>query len=367
MTRSAERPFALALTLSLVAVSAPAVGAEVINRVVLRVNSEIATLADFEERRNLRIEQIAAAELPIEERRRLVGEAGKTTMKEIFDELLILSRARQLHLDATPAQIERAIDSTKRRMGLESDEQFERALAESGMTVAVFRERTARTLMFNEVMEREVQGKIEIEDEDVARFLREHAAEFVRPEQRRVEEVVVRADSALTSEARRALAEAIAGTAANGTLAEATAAASGGDSVSAPIEHGWIGRGTLAPALEQAVWALPAAGVGVAVDARGGVHVLKVLEIRPAEAKPIGEVEQEIRARIGQERFELRTREFLEEQARAAYVVEDIPAEAAGYRAVVAGATDPLRELLRAAEPGNAEAPSVPAPPPGGG
>lgn len=364
MTRSPERLAVLALAVALAGV-AP-VAADLLNRVVLRVNSEIATQADFEERRNLRIEQIAAAELPIEERRRLVAEVGRTTMKEIFDELLILSRARQLHIEATPAQLERAVDSTKRRMGLESDEQFERALAENGLTVEAFRARTARQLLFNEVLEREVQGKIGIEDEDVARYLREHAAEFVRPEQRRVEEVVVRSDAGLSPDERRSLADSIAVGAAGAPLAEAAGSAAS-EALSAPIDHGWIGRGTLAAPLEEVVWALPVGGVGVAVDTRGAVHVLKVLEIRPAEPKPLGEVEDEIRGRLGQERFERRTREFLEEQARAAYVVEEIPPEAVGYRAVATGAKDPLRDLLRSAESEPAEPSTPQSVPPGGG
>src|SRR5690606_30348522 len=79
------------------ALVAPVASAEEVNRIVLRVNGEIATLHDWIARRESRIEQITQAEgVPIAERRQLIAEAGRAAMKEIFEELLVLSRARQL-------------------------------------------------------------------------------------------------------------------------------------------------------------------------------------------------------------------------------------------------------------------------------
>ena len=353
--------------------AAPAARAEVADRIVLRVNGEIATLVEYEQRKRDRVEQIAQSEIDLAERRRLVEEAGRSTMKEIFEELLVLSRARQLHLEVTPAQIDRAVESSRQRFGIETEAEFQQAIAQSGFTPEDFRRRMAKNLLFNQVFEREVQSQIKVDDEAVARYWNEHPEEFLLPEARRIEEIVVREDSLADEAARRALASDLAARAAQlGSLAEAATAAAAGDAVSAVIDHGWVEAGTLAAELEQAAWATPAGGVSQPVAARGGLHVLRVVEIRAAAPRPLDEVRERIHAKLNQERFDERLKVFLAELADEAYVVESLPADAVGYRSSSASAVDPLRELMRgaaasAAAPETAggpvpEAPAAPAP-----
>lgn len=329
--------------------------AEEVNRVVLRVNGEIATLQDWRDRRQGRIDQISAAEgLPLTERRQLIADAGRAAMKEIFEELLVLSRARQLRIEASPAQVDRAAANARERFGITSEEEFERALAENGLTPAGFRERMARTIVFNQVLDREVQSKVAVSDEEAARYWREHPDEFRVGEQRRVEEVIVLDGSPLDAGGREALGRDIAARAAAGaTLAEAIAAAGASEgAVSDVVDLGWVERGALAAELDAAVFALAAPGTGGPVPGRGGLHVLRVVEIRPASVRPIEEVREQIVARLSGERFEAATRSFLESQAAVAYVVENLPEDAVGYREAASGAADPLLELMRGAPEG---------------
>lgn len=333
--------------------------AEEINRVVLRVNGEIATLQDWRERRQGRIDQISTAEgLPLTERRQLIADAGRAAMKELFEELLVLSRARQLRIEASPAQIERAAANARERFGIDNEEEFERALAENGLTPAGFRARMARTIVFNQVLDREVQSKVAVSDEEAARYWREHPDEFRVGEQRQVEEVIVLDGSSLDAGAREALArDLVARAAAGGTLADAVAAAAPPEgSASGVVDLGWVERGALAAELDAAVYALEAPGAGGPVPGRGGLHVLRVVEIRPASVRPIEEVRERIVARLSGERFEQETRAFLERQAGAAYVVEDLPEDAIGYRQAPSGTADPLLALMRGTEESGAEA-----------
>ena len=91
------------------------------------------------------------------------------------------------------------------------------------------------------------------------------------------------------------------------------------------------------------------------LDAR--LHVVHVAEIEPESQQPLSEVEEQIRSRLGAERFEMRTREFLDEQAALAYVVENLPDDAVGYRTAATGTTDPLRALLEGDAPAAEDAP----------
>jgi parvulin-like peptidyl-prolyl isomerase len=335
---------------------------------VLRVNGEIATLRDYEERKRDRIDQIAQSpDLSLDERRQLVADAGKAVLKDIYDELLVVSRARQMHIEVTPAQVDHAVENAKSRFGIESDADFAQALAQSGLTMEEFRQRATRSILINTVFEREVQDKIKIDDEDVAHYWHEHSGEFMSPEARRIEEVVVRDDGGLDAAAQRALAEAVAArAAAGGSLADAVSAAGGSATATMSIDHGWVEAGTLAPELERAAWALPAGGVSAPVAGRGGLHVLRVVEIRAAAPRSFDEVKDEIRARLNEEKFNERMRAFLDEQAASAFIVENLPADALGYRDAAPTASDPLRDLMRgsAATPSKGERPGSEAPPP---
>jgi parvulin-like peptidyl-prolyl isomerase len=332
--------------------AAPATGDE-INRIVLRVNDRIATLREYEERRDERLEAVAAAnELALEERRRLAADAGRSTLREIFEELLILSRAQQLHVEATPAKIDRAVDQARRRFGLASDEELAYALARSGSSMEQFRQRMARNILFSEVVQREVSPRVKVDDVEAARYWREHPEEFGVPERRQVREAVVRDEGGGSASERDALARRIRDALVDGkSVEEAVAAAGAGEGQVLVLDHEWIERGTLDSALEAAVWELAAGGVAGPLPARGGLHVLHLVAVAPAGQQPLESVRAQILARLQESKFDAESRAFLDELARSAYVVEHLPEDAVGYRDAPPAVRDPLRELLRGAEP----------------
>ncbi len=324
----------LLLSAASVALAAlPARGAELVDRVVLRVNDEIVTLREYRERREMRLESIAAAEgLTTEERRRLATEAGRAALRELFDEALVLSRARQLRIDPTPSQLDAAIDSTRERMGIDSAAEFERALAENGLTRESYRQRMKQNIAFNEVMQREVQAKVTVEDDVLLRLYRDQAERFRTPARRRVEELVVVESAAPDAGQRRVIAEDLRRALEGGESMAAVAERVGADVVAGPIDLGWVVAGELAPELDRVVQALEPGAVSEPVEARAGVHLLVVREVRPAGTRPFDEVKETLRVEESRRLFEEKTRELLADLERKAYVVENLPEEAVGYR-----------------------------------
>jgi len=67
-------------------------------------------------------------------------------------------------------------------------------------------------------------------------------------------------------------------------------------------ELGWIKRGVMMPAFEQAVFALRVAEVGPVVQTPYGFHVAQVEEIEPARPRPFEDVRADIERRIAAER-----------------------------------------------------------------
>ena len=308
------------------------------NRVVLRVNDRIVTLYDYQRAVNEQMNQIrAAVGLTEHERQELVADAGRLVMKVLFEELLLMSRADQLAVVVDESEVDEQVRATREQFRLESDEQFRQALAQQGMREEDFRQQIRKRLRSNVVRGREVAPRVVVEDEDLRRFYRENEERFRVPERARFEEVVVL--EATVPADRMAPLAALARTRlmSGGT---ATEVAEGlGEGVTA-VDVGWVTPGDLAPALDAVAWDLEVDGVADATSARGGLHVLKMLERTPATIQPFEEVREAIqmeeRNRLFTEEYDL----YLIELAEAAYIVERLPEGAEGYRPVEAPSLD---------------------------
>ncbi len=332
--------------------------AEELNGIVLRVNDEITTLYDYRERKRARERAISESEIPIEERRELAADAGKATMREILDEMLLLSRARQLIIEPSKAELDEAMDGTRNRMNLTTEESFANALRGAGMTLADFRERTSRSIRVNAVIQREVRSKVEVDDEWLQRAYRERQEEFRIPARAKVQEIVIPAEK-LAGERARALAEQMRTALAGGEAMADVVARLGGGDATGPVDLGWVEAGELAPALDAAVAGLVAGAVSSPVEARGGLHLLQVLERTESSLRPFAEVKDELGAEEQKVRFEEQMRTYLATLEDQAYLLENTPPEAVGYREVTReNPNDPLAAFAPN------RAPKPPSPPP---
>ena len=61
-----------------------------------------------------------------DEKERLLDEAPKQVLEEMVQQLLLLSRADQLRFNVTQQELDSAMSETRRRMGVEDEETFQR-------------------------------------------------------------------------------------------------------------------------------------------------------------------------------------------------------------------------------------------------
>ncbi len=337
----------------------PALDAD--NRVILRVNDRIVTLYDYQRAVAEQIRGIRNTPgLTEPQRQERLEQVGRLIMKSMFEEQLLLSRADQLAVVVDESDVEQQIQATWEQYGFENNEQFREALAQSGMREKDFRDRTRIQLRSNIVRGREVAPRIDLADEDLRRFYRDNQERFRIPERARFEEVVI-LDAVVPADRMAPLA-ALARTRLMSDAVAADVAEGLGEGATA-VDVGWVAPGDLAAELDAVAWDLQPGGVADPVAARGGLHVLKMLEREPASVEPFEEVREAIerqeRGRLFDEEYEL----YLEELADAAYIVERLPEEAVGYRPVAAPSldADALGLLSRFGPDASAEAAEEPA------
>lgn len=339
----------LALTVPLLALLAPAAGAvEELDRIVLRVNDQIATLHDYRTRLEQRVYQIQRADLEPSVRQQLAADAPKDVMQELLEELLIVSRARQLGLEPTQQELAESIDQAKRSFGIETDQQFREALTQSGLTETSFREQMKRNIVTRLVMGREVQPRIEIADEELRAFYREHEDRFQVPERLKLQGVVVLDTSPLDAAERARLATEIRNRVAAGeAFAEVATSYSAQELTTDLIGLGWVTLADLDDALAQAVSGLEVGDVSEPTAGRGGLHVLELLDREDARVVPFEEVSDDIEGQLRAGRFQEELDAYMDERLEAAYIVSAPPAEAADF--LVQGPRiddDPLAALI---------------------
>ena len=312
-----------------------ALRAELVNKVVLRVNDQIATLYDYEQRRaGMAQEILRQQDLGDEERRQLLSQVGELAFKDMFEELLIESRAEQLGVEVSDTQVDQQVGQMKQNFGIETDEQFEAALAQSGMTAPQLRERLRRDLRAREVMGREVQSRINLDEDDLRRLYQKNREELRQPEQLQLREVVVLEEGGLpTAEERAALAAGIQQSVAGGkSLADAVAEHAQKGHTSNVIDIGWVSPGDLDPSLESAVWKLAPGTLTEPVAGRGGLHLLQVVERREARVPAFAEVQEQIRMREQRRRMQDEVASYMAELEKKSLIVAEPPPGAEGFR-----------------------------------
>jgi peptidyl-prolyl cis-trans isomerase SurA len=311
----------------------------VLNRVVLRINDRIATLRDYEQRRREMVREILRREQDPEERQRLISQSAETVFADMFRELLLESRADQLGIDISDAQVDVAISQLRQNYNIKTDQEFAAALAQSGMTVQQLRAQLRNTLRVQEVRGREVASRVKVEEEDLRRYYRKNLEQFRQPEQVQLREAVVLEEGGAPAEERSRIASEIRAKVAAGVpLADAVAEYAEKGTVSNVIELGWVSPGDLDKNLETAVWKLPKNSVSEPVAARGGLHLVQVIDRRESRIPPFSEVSAAIQAREEERVFRDEVGKYLTELEKKSLIVAKPPEEAAGFRRYLAAA-----------------------------
>ncbi len=366
--------FSICLMLSLISSGGAPLHAEVVNRIVLRINDRIATLADFELRKEEARGEIERRVQDPVERERQLAQLPESAFRDMFEEMLIQSRADQLSVDVEEKDIDASVLQMRESFGIQNDEQFRAALAQTGLTEAELRDQLRKNRRMQEVVGREVQGKIRLEEEDLRRYFGANQERFRVPEQIQLREVVVLSEATPDPAARLALAQeiraAIAAIPAGSTsqaIDEIVAPYQTSGRTSGVIDLGWISKPDLDAAIANVAWDLAPGAVGEPTEGRGGLHIPQLVERRASYIRPFSEVSQEIesieRSRLFREKFA----QYEQQLIKDSLIVENPPAEAKGFRRLLGEA--PIDKLEAADAPAREVVPETaqPVTPPTGG
>src|SRR5215208_588156 len=319
---------AVALTATLL-VSA-SLRAEILEQVLVKVNGDIVTKSDFE---RLQVEflrqrpelQNVTADSP--ELQKAVAESAPQLILGAIDELLLVQRGRELGYVMSDEQFKSVLDNIKKDNNIDTDEKFNAALQQEGMTLADLRRQLEKNMLTSRVQQNEVLGRIAVTEDEARAYYDAHKNEFTTPSELMLREILVtvptsdRGINVAQDDAAKAKADDIrhrllAGepfARLAGEVSEAPSKANGG--LIGPIKVD-----ELAPALQAVLEKIRIGEVSDVIRTQRGYQLLTVESRSETKVKTFDEARQEISDKIAEQKRLVETRKYIEKLRAASSI-----------------------------------------------
>jgi peptidyl-prolyl cis-trans isomerase SurA len=175
--------FAAAVLLS-ASVVVPVRG-EIIEQILVKVNGDTITKTELEQqqvavlRQRMQGQQIDPASLKNDETlKKALAEITPQLLVNAVDQLLLLQRGKELGLKLGDDQFKAVVNNIRKEQHLEKDEDFNKALAQEGMSMDDLRKSLERQMLIEQVQRQEVGSKLSITEEEARQYYAKHPEEF---------------------------------------------------------------------------------------------------------------------------------------------------------------------------------------------
>ena len=295
-------------------VGSPA-GAEIIEQILVKVNGEIITKTDLEQRqvsflRSQRNQQITDDLLKDDEKlKKVLLEVTPQVLLETIDEMLLMQRAKELGYAMSDDQFNRILENIKKENKLETEEQFQAALKQEGMTIADLRRALERRMMIERVQQSEVFGRLSVNEDEARAYYESNRQQFTKPAEVTLREIQVAVQTpanapantinvAADEDAKKKAGAIRARLRAGEDFAKVAAEASDAPSKANGGLVGPILRSELAKPFQDAVTNLKPGDVSEVFRTQRGYHVVKLESSTDAEIQPFDAAREEISNRV---------------------------------------------------------------------
>ena len=357
--------FPLVVTAALAA-AAPA-SADVIQAVLVKVNGEILTKTDLEQRQVQALRQRGIQPSDDEALQKAIADITPQLLVETIDEMLLIQRGKELGYTMSEEEFNRVVTRIRTDNKLDTDEAFEAALKQEGMTMADLRASLEKQMLVTRVQQAEVLGKISISEEEARKYHADHIDQFTQRGQVTIREILVAVagtekgvDAAADAEAK-ARAEAARKRIDAGESFEQVAADV--SSSSSRANGGLVGPlnpAELTPAFQELLKGLQPGEVSQVIRTPAGYQIVKLESQTPDKVLSPEEARDRIADLLFEQKRQVEFTKYLEKQ-RAQAIIEWKNEE---IRKAWLSRVQPKAATPGGPEPGAPPAPDAPAAPP---
>ena len=284
--------------------------AEILEQILVKVNGEIFTKSDLEQRQIAALRQKGQAiDLKSDpnnaQLRKALDEITPQIMVDAIDEMVIVQRGKELGYTLSDQQFKSVVDNIRKENKIETDEQFQAALKSENLSMADLRRNLERSMISQRVQQNEVMAKIGVTDEEAKKYYDSHLNEFTTPPTVTLREILVtvggdpKVMNVAADEAAQAKALQIRKRAMGGENFEKLASEVS-DSPS-KANAGLIGPlsvNDLSPELRKMIDSMKAGDVSEPMRTARGYQLLKLETITPTNTMPLDKAREQISERV---------------------------------------------------------------------
>ena len=294
----------------------------VVEEIIARVNGQIITRSAYQHEQQQLIDE--AKQQDPTHADKISPDETKDVLRGLIDRELLLEKGKDLDISAESELIKR-LDEMRKQMKLESMDDLEKAAEAQGVSFEDFKQNMRTEIITQQVIQREVGGRINVSKEEEQKFYDQHKTDLERPEAVALSEILVSTEQAGDDAQKLAAAEAKA----NDLLKQIRAGASfdevakqnsQGLSAKQGGELGYFERGKLAKQLEDITFAMKKGQVSDVIRTKQGFVILKVTDHQTAGIPSMADVEPRVQEAVYMQKLQPALREYLTKLREEAFI-----------------------------------------------
>ena len=322
------------LLAALMLASVTTMRAEIIEQILVKVNGEIFTKSDLEQRQVAALRQKGQAlDLKSDsnnvELRKALDEITPQLIVDAVDEMVIVQRGKELGYTLSEEQFKKVVGDIRRENKIDTDEQFQAALKSENMTIADLRRNLERQMISQRVQQNEVLAKIGVTTEEARKYYEAHLNEFTTPPTVTLREILIlvpgdaKGLNVAADEAAKAKAETMRARVTTGRESFETVAAEVSESPS-KANAGLIGPLSvtdISPDLRKLIEGMKPGDVSELIRTPRGYQILKLETISAAQTMTLDQAREQIGERVFTDKRRAEFQKYVE-KLRAQAIIE---------------------------------------------
>jgi peptidyl-prolyl cis-trans isomerase SurA len=176
-----------------VAIAVATPSAQILEQVLVKVNGEIITKTDLEQRQIAALRQRNPNFRPDNDTalQKALAEVTPTVILDAVDELLMVQRGKELGYTMTTDRFNSIVENIKKENKIESDEALQAALKQEGMTMADLRRQLEKTMLVQQVQQTEIMQRLQVTETEMRAYYEAHKNEFATTPQITLREITI--------------------------------------------------------------------------------------------------------------------------------------------------------------------------------
>jgi peptidyl-prolyl cis-trans isomerase SurA len=293
--------------------------AKIVDRIVAQVNDDIITQSELD-RRLAEIRKELSEQYSGDQLTEAIKKAEKEALEKMIEEKLLLQKATELGFKAdVDLQVSSYIEQLRKQYNFKDTAEFEKALAQQGLTMQEFREQLKEQITISSLVSEMIGSRISILSQDVEKYYNEHIKDFTTPEELTLSEIVIsgegsdKANEAKANEIYKSLKQGESFATLATQFSKGTTAGKGGS-------IGSYLTSNLSADIVRAISNVKVGEISEVQKAKASCVIYRVDERKEAKARPLDEVRDEIRKTLYDQKYNPEYERYIAQLKADAYI-----------------------------------------------